>query len=466
MPSNHLPPAPHHHLPRRPPNVHQLPRPRERNRIPPALERHQAVPAHPTRHLHIKQLRARRQRLQYLPLLLQGLPHRAPRHRTPQPIQQVLGLHVQQPAQLLDAPRTPPQNLPERLAQRPDRTLHLPFVRPLPRPAGVHPETTHPRIRRIRPVQHRRRARSSRYPRLQVVDPNPQRNAPIPPEQHVMPRVPRQLRLVLARPAELRPAIRQRPQQQRQLRPLRPDRNPILEPVVLRLNPRRRLHPTDRSQPRLPVLPPHMTHHRLVTPRIPVIPNQRLVNQTNLARQTLPKKTSVSQTLLDHLHDLLIPIHRRRLSRSTIQPAALPQALQPIPNRTLRNPQILRQPPHRRPPLTHPARHQNLVLRQLHALALRRTNGAPLLPWRPTRCVKVGVSQPTLYGRLLHGWERVRRLRWSGAASSALVSRSRAMPAGGPHREDSPAFPRRSAMLVDGRGHRPAPPVGNLHALT
>ena len=169
-------------------------------------------------------------------------------------------------------PAPAPQNLPERLPKRPHRTLHLPLVRSLPRPARIHPETTHPRIRRIRPVQHRRRARSARYRRLRVVDPNPQRNAPIPLEQRVMPRVPRQLRLVLARPAELRPAIRQRPQQQRQLRPLRPDRNPILEPVVLRLDPRRRLHPTDRSQPRLPVLPPHMTHHRLVAPLIPVSP--------------------------------------------------------------------------------------------------------------------------------------------------------------------------------------------------
>ena len=141
-----------------------------------------------------------------------------------------------------------------------------------------------------------------------------------------MPGVPRQLRLVLARPAELRPAIRQLPQQQRQLRPLRPDRNPILEPVVLRLDPRRRLHPTDRPQPRLPVLPPHMTHHRLVTPRIPVIPNQRLVNQTNLARRTLPQKPPVAQSLLDRLHPSSYP------SRAVALPVRVHLACLPPPD--------------------------------------------------------------------------------------------------------------------------------------
>ena len=220
-----------------------------------------------------------------------------------------------------------------------------------------------------------------------------------------MPGVPRQLRLVLARPTELRPAIRQRPQEQPQLRPTRPDRNPLLKPVVLRLHPRRRLHPTDRPHPRRPVLLPHMTHHRLITAPIPVIPNQRLVNQANLARPTLPKKPPVSQTLLDRLHHLPIPVQRRRLTRSTIQSLSRPQALQPIPNRSLRHPQILRQTHYRRPPLTHPARHPNLVHRQLHAPVLRRTNGAlrlpVLLPWRPSQCAKVGVSQPPLYGRLL-----------------------------------------------------------------
>ena len=293
----------------------------------------------------------------------------------------MLGASIQQPVQLLEAPRAPPQHLPERLPQRPDRTLHLPLVRTLPGPARIHAETAHPRIRLVGPVQHRGRPRSSRYRRLRVVDPNPQRNPLIPPEQLVMPGVPRRLRLVLARPTELRPAIRQRPQEQPQLRPTGPDRNPLLEPVVLRLDSRWRLHPTNRTHPRHPVLAPQITHHRLVTPRIPVIPNQRLVNQANLARPTLPKKPPVSQTLLDRLHHLPIPVQRRRLTRSTIQSLSRPQALQPIPNRSLRHPQILRQTPHRRPPLTHPARHPNLVHRQLHAPVLPAHQWCP-----PTSC--------------------------------------------------------------------------------
>ena len=44
MPRDLLTTAPH--VPRRPPYIHQPAHPRERNRIPPALERHQAVPAH------------------------------------------------------------------------------------------------------------------------------------------------------------------------------------------------------------------------------------------------------------------------------------------------------------------------------------------------------------------------------------------------------------------------------------
>ena len=399
MPRDLLTPAPHHHVPRRPPHVHPPAYPRERNRVPPSLERHQAVPAHFARHLHIEQLRTRRQRLQHLALLLQRLPHRAPRHRTAQPVQQVLGARIQQPAELLEVPGPPPQHLTERLPQDPHRTLHLPLVRSLPRPAGIHPETAHPRIRLVGRVQHRRRPRPPRYRRLRVVDPNPQRNPLIPPEQLVVPGVPRQLRLLLARPAEPRPAIRQRPQQQPQLHPARPDRNPLLEPVVLRLNPRRRLHPANRPHPWPPVLPPQIPHHRLVTPPIPVIPNQHLVDQANLARPALPGEPPVPQPLLDRPHRLLIPVQRRRLPCSTIRPADLLGALQSIAKRTLRHSQVLRQPAHRRPAITHPDRYPNLVLRQLHAPYPRRTNGPrQLSPFRSAlpRCAKVGVSQPRI----------------------------------------------------------------------
>ena len=220
-----------------------------------------------------------------------------------------------------------------------------------------------------------------------------------------MPRVPRQLRLVLTRPAELRPAIRQRPQQQPQVHPTDPDRDPLLEPVVLRLDPRRRLHPTDRPHPRQPVLPTQMPHQRLVAPRIPVVPNQNLVDQANLARPTLPIEPPVSQPLLDRLHRLLIPIQRRRLTRPTIPHALLLQLLQPIPKRPLGHPQLLRQAPQRRPPLTHPDHHPNLFPRQLHAPDLRRTNGPRFpgsSPSEPSRCVKLGVSQNRIYACLLH----------------------------------------------------------------
>ena len=109
----------------------------------------------------------------------------------------------------------------------------------------------------------------------------------------------------------------QQMQRARATRPPRPDAPP----------PRWRLHPTNRTHPRRPVLAPQITHHRLVTPRIPVIPNQRLVNQANLARPTLPKKPPVSQTLLDRLHHLPIPVQRRRLTR------ARPSSLSPAPRR-------------------------------------------------------------------------------------------------------------------------------------
>ena len=54
----------------------------------------------------------------------------------------------------------------------------------------------------------------------------------------------------------------------------------------------------------------------------------------------------------------------------------------------------------------HPACHPNLVQSQLHAHVLQRMNGLPRLPPSlsrlPPQCAKVRVSQPRLYGCLLH----------------------------------------------------------------
>ena len=195
----------HSNSERPPPMATSSPPPRTTTSRPPTVARRippplavQAVPAHPTRHLHIKQLRP--DWLQYLPLLLQSRTVPLTGHRS----RSSKCSHVQQPAQFLNLP-APRRRTPQSPAASAARST-------FPLSGCVHPESH----TRIRPVQHRRRPRSTRYRRLRVVDPNPQRNALIPLEQRVMPRVPRQLRLVLARPAELRPAIRQRPQQQRQ----------------------------------------------------------------------------------------------------------------------------------------------------------------------------------------------------------------------------------------------------------
>ena len=60
----------------------------------------------------------------------------------------------------------------------------------------------------------------------------------------------------------------------------------------------------------------------------------------------------------------------------------------------------------------HPACHPNLVQSQLHAHVLQRMNGLPRLPPSlsrlPPQCAKVRVSQPRLYGCLLHRRPQVR----------------------------------------------------------
>ena len=77
------------------------------------------------------------------------------------------------------------------------------------------------------------------------------------------------------------------------------------------------------------------------------------------------------------------------------------------------------------PAPTPPARHPDLVLRQLHAPDLRRTNRSRDLTSpssQSPRCVNLGVSQPRIYARLLQG-----DLEALTASSSSVCSKAEAM---------------------------------------
>ena len=63
-------------------------------------------------------------------------------------------------------------------------------------------------------------------------------------------------------------------------------------------------------------------------------------------------------------------------------------------------------------------------------------------------------------GRALRDSTVVRPSRWRSAASSALVSRSRAMPVGGPHRENCPALRCRARFTRVSRTRSRPPPAG------
>ena len=75
----------------------------------------------------------------------------------------------------------------------------------------------------------------------------------------------------------------------------------------------------------------------------------------------------------------------------------------------------------------HPACHPNLVQSQLHAHVLQRMNGLPRLPPSlsrlPPQCAKVRVSQPRLYGCLLHPHSPHRLERRLQAAPAARERR-------------------------------------------
>ena len=117
-----------------------------------------------------------------------------------------------------------------------------------------------------------------------------------------------QLALILAHPAELRPAMRQRADRRLDPPLASLQRYPHLEPVVLRLHPRGRLHTPERPEPRLPVLAFQVPYHRLVAALVAVVPNQDLIDLTDLGRATLTRQPAVLQSHLDRLDDIRVAI--------------------------------------------------------------------------------------------------------------------------------------------------------------
>ena len=352
-------------------------------------------------HHQVEGLHHARQRLQEGSLRLPCFPHRGARDRALQPVQQCACLAVQKRLELLQRSCPPPEDLREGPSKCPHRALRLPLVRALPGPARIDLEAQGPRKDLVRPVEHGVTSGSRRHPRLEIVDPGPERHASVALEQCQVTRVPRQLALVPAHPAEPCPTVRQGPHQRLDPTSLRPDRGPHLEPVMLGLDPRRGLHPPQRPELRLPIPTIQVADHRSVAPRIAMVSHQNPVDLLRLARPSLPRQPPISQTLLDRQHRRLISVQRRRLHRPPIRLRLGPH-LQPVPEGAFRYLELLCQLSDRCPSILHRSRHHHLLLGQLHALAPGREtlpggDPPPRLPSR-TQVRKTGCPQSSNLG--------------------------------------------------------------------
>ncbi len=115
---------------------------------------------------------------------------------------------------------------------------------------------------------------------------NQQRRASVASKSLKMPRVRRRLTLILAHPAELRPAMRQRADQRLDAPLPSPKRHPHLAPLTVGLHARGRLPTPERPRPRPPVLAPQVTRHRLAVVPVPVVSDQELVDLSGLSWPT------------------------------------------------------------------------------------------------------------------------------------------------------------------------------------
>ena len=157
-------------------------------------------------------------------LRTERLGDRRARHRTDQPVHQTHGLLVYEPQKLVQRARPTTEHLAERGSERAHPTFRFALVRTRRRPARIDLEPARAGEYLVGAVQHRRGARTAGHPRFQIVDPHPQGHSAVPLEQRQVARVPRQLALVLAHPAELRPAVRQRTDQRLDAQLSMPDR--------------------------------------------------------------------------------------------------------------------------------------------------------------------------------------------------------------------------------------------------
>ena len=109
------------------------------------------------------------------------------------------------------------------------------------------------------------------------------------------------LMYLLLRGGPLRPAMRQRADQRLDPPLSSPKQHLHLEPVVLGLHARRRLHSPQCPRPRPPVLAPQVPHHCLVAAPVAVVPDQELVDLSRLGWTTLARHTTIVQRPLDRL---------------------------------------------------------------------------------------------------------------------------------------------------------------------
>ena len=159
-----------------------------------------------------------------------------------------------------------------------------------------------------------------------------------------------------------------------------PQRNPQLEPVVLRLDPRSGLHPPVRPLPRNPIPPPQVPNHRPVSPPVSVVPAPHLVDLPNLCRTTLsgsrpsPNARWISSTASS------VPVHPCRLPR----PDRPPEAPSPEPGADSARPP--RSPPPARTasePRGRPASSSQTALpRTWRSTSSRRSSETTIVPVR------------------------------------------------------------------------------------
>src|SRR5690606_35127062 len=337
-----LAPSPHDDLRVRAQHLDRAADPVEGHAVAPALEADEAVEAHAPAHDHVEGRLHVPERLQVKPLDPEGFLDRGARGRALEPAKQRGRPLVQRRLELSELRPVLREEVTEVVAENAYAPLGLALVLPPAHAAGVDAEAQLAGKDFVGAVEDRRGPTTPGDAGLEVIDPDPERHPAVATEELQVPRVPRQLVSARAHPRKAGPAVRQHAHEAEERLLDTADPAPHLEPVVLRLHSGRRLHAPQRPHRRRPVAAPDMPHHALVAPRKAILAGEDLVDLPRLGRPALTRQPHVLQSLEHAVDRFLVAIGRGPLPAPPVRPLALRKSPQPVAERALPHPELLR----------------------------------------------------------------------------------------------------------------------------